>query len=403
MNEMNFSQAAELLNAVVKQATGETPLTAITNPETLVAVAQTALKTGFDPIINAVSQVWSNTIFSGRPYNAEFNELEMSTSAYGNAVRKLSPVAQEMTDSQEFQWPVAFDAAGHSGNALGNGESVDMYKISKQEILQTNFYGTAVYSQRYTIFRDQLKCAFSNYNDFVNFNSLNMLQRANDREQYKENVARCIQANFIASLIDENKPERVVHLLTEYNDITGQTLTAETVYEASNFPAFIRWVYSRIKTIARNMRSQTTYYQTIINNKPVVRHTPAKDLRIAILGQVADQIDSMVYTVNYDNNKFDFGDYRKVAFWQSIETPADVNITPVYTDTNGNVKTGSAVTGKTIWGLIHDKAALGYAEVDPWAGTTPLNIDGGYWNENYHARYRTIQDNTEKAVVLLLD
>ena len=403
MNEMTFSQASSLLNAVVKQATGQDSLSAITTPEDLVAVAQTQLAVGYDPVLRAISQVWSDTIFSARPYNAEFNELEMSASAYGNAIRKLSPIAKEMTDSQEFSWPVTYDSINHESNPKGNGESVDMYKINKQEVLQTNFYGTAVYSQKYTIFRDQLKCAFSNYSEFVNFNSLNMLQRANDREQYKENVARCIQANFIASLIDENKTERVVHLLTEYNTLTGLNLTAANVYEPGNFPPFIRWVYARIKSIARKMTTQSQYFQTVINNKPVVRHTPSSDLRIAILGDVADQIDSMVYPVNYDNKKFEFGDYRKVSYWQSIKSPADINVTPVYTDTNGDVKKGSPVTGKTIWGLIHDKAALGYAEVEPWTGTTPLNISGGYWNEEYHARYKTIQDNTEKAVVLLLD
>lgn len=403
MNAMTFSQASSLLNAVVKQATGQEALTAITTPEDLVAVAQTQLAVGYDPVLRAISQVWSDTIFSARPYNAEFNELEMSASAYGNAIRKLSPIAKEMTDSQEFSWPVTYNSDDHVANPTGNGESVDMYKINKQEVLQTNFYGTAVYSQKYTIFRDQLKCAFNNYSEFVNFNSLNMLQRANDREQYKENVARCIQANFIASLIDENKPERVVHLLTEYNTMTGLTLTASNVYEPGNFPPFIRWVYARIKSIARKMTSQSQYFQTVINNKPVVRHTPSSDLRIAILGDVADQIDSMVYPVNYDNKKFEFGDYRKVTYWQSIKSPADINVTPIYTDTNGDVKKGSPVTGKTIWGLIHDKAALGYAEVEPWTGTTPLNISGGYWNEEYHARYKTIQDNTEKAVVLLLD
>lgn len=403
MNEMTFSQASALLNAVVKQATGQDSLSAIATPEDLVAVAQTYIAYGYDPILKAISQVWSDTIFSARPYNAEFNELEMTASAYGNAIRKLSPIAKEMTDSQEFSWPVTYNSDDHVANPTGNGESVDMYKINKQEVLQTNFYGTAVYSQKYTIFRDQLKCAFNNYSEFVNFNSLNMLQRANDREQYKENVARCIQANFIASLIDENKSERVVHLLTEYNTLTGLSLTAANVYEPGNFPPFIRWVYARIKSIARKMTSQSQYFQTVIDNKPVVRHTPPSDLRIAILGDVADQIDSMVYPVNYDNKKFEFGDYRKVSYWQSIKSPANINVAPVYTDTDGNVKKGSPVTGKTIWGLIHDKAALGYAEVEPWTGTTPLNISGGYWNEEYHARYKTIQDNTEKAVVLLLD
>lgn len=403
MNEMNFSQASSLLNSIVSQATGETTLTAITTPGDLVAVAQTVLKTGYDTIFNAVSQVWSDTIFSGRPYKAEFNDMEMSLSAYGNAIRKLTPVAAKMVDDLSFKWPVAYDAVSHSTNALGNGESVDMYAINKQELVQTNFYGTAVYEQDYTIFRDQLKQAFSNYGEFTRFNSMNMLQRANDREQYKENVARCMQLNFIASIIDEAKTERVVHLLTEYNTLTGLTLTEENVYAPENFAPFIRWVYSRINTICTLMKSQSVYYQTLINNKATVHHSPRRELRIAIISEMANQIKSMVNPINYSNNGFSFGDFTEISFWQSIQNPYDINITPIYTHTDGSVKTGKSVTGKKVIGIIHDREALGYAEIDPWTGTTPLNVKGGYWNETYHAKYKTIQDMTEKACVLLLD
>lgn len=138
-NSMTFEQSAALLNAAVKQATGQAVIGGITTPEKLVSVAQTALKTGYDPILHAMSQVWARTIFSTRDYRAPMSSLEWDLSRYGNAIRKLSPVSMEMQNDEAYEYPVAYDAVNHSSNPLGNGQSVDHYKISKQDVLQTNF------------------------------------------------------------------------------------------------------------------------------------------------------------------------------------------------------------------------------------------------------------------------
>ena len=60
-------------------------------------------------------------------------------------------------------------------------------------------------------------------------------ERKNDRESYKESLARGLQAVFIGALLAENKPERVIHLLTEYNGQTGLSLTDESVYQRTGF------------------------------------------------------------------------------------------------------------------------------------------------------------------------
>lgn len=403
MNDMTFSQAATLLNAVVKQATGQTPAANIATPADLVAVAQTALKTGYDPILNAVSQVWSRTIFAARDYRTKFDELEMSLQRYGNAIRKISPVSGLMGDDQRYTWPVAYDAVGHSGNPLGNGESVDMYKINKQDVLQTNFYGTAVYEQDYTIFKDQFDAAFSSADEFMRFNAMNMTERNNDRESFRENVGRVLQANFIGGLIDENQTTRSINVLTAYNDATGASLTVETIYQPENFIAFIRWLYAYINTLAKMMSERTQMYQTIINNKPILRHTGKENLRVALATQFCEQIKSMVASNIYNPGDLSLPQYKEVNFWQTPETPLSVDITPVYTDNTGAVKNGSEVKKAMVIGLIHDVDALGYARVNPWSATTPLNIKGGYWNETYHETIKTISDNTEKAVVLYIE
>ena len=91
-------------------------------------------------------------------------------------------------------------------------------------------------------------------------------------------------------------------------------------------------------------------------------------------------------------------------YWQSIQDPMDIDITPVYTGANGSVtQAAAAVKSSVVFGVIHDKDAMGYAYVNEWTAVTPFNSRGGYWNEDYKARSKTLEDLTEKACVLLLD
>lgn len=402
MNSFDIKQVSTIVNALVQQMTGQTAQTPITNAADFTAVAQTLLRTGYDPIINAISQVFSRSIFSYRDYNAPLNDLYMDAPRWGNAVRKLSPVAMDAVDNQEFKWPVAYDATQNP--PLGNGQSVDHYKISKQDVLQTNFYGSATYAQRYTIFKDQFEVAFTGPEEFGRFTAMLAAERKNDRESYKESLARALQAVYIGALLDEGNTDRVIHLLTEYNQLTGQTLTNVTVYQPDNFAPFMRWVYSRIKVLARMFAQRSQKYQTVITGKTILRHTPAEDLRIAIYAPVLEQMDAMVLSTTFNDEYFSRATVEAVNFWQSMDDPDSINVIPVYTDANGAIKTAAAAVEQgNIFGVIHDRAALGYSDVNNWAAVTPLNIDGGYWNEAHHTRFKSMLDNTEKGVVLLLD
>ena len=402
MNNFDISQVSTIVNNIMEQMTGQKQQTVITGAADFAAVAQTMLKTGYDPIINAISQVFSRSIFSYRDYKAPLNSLYMDAPRWGNAVRKLSPVAMEAIDNQEFLWPVAYDAT-QTGNPLGNGQSVDHYKISKQNVLQTNFYGSATYAQRYTIFKDQFDVAFSGPNEFGRFMAMLAAERKNDRESYKESLGRGLQAVFIGAILAEGKTERIVHLLTEYNGATGLSLTDETVYQPDNFAPFMRWAYARIKVLARMFARRSALYQTQITGKTILRHTPADRLRVAIFAPVLEQMKSMVLSTTFNDDYLKGAEVEAVDYWQSIDAPDSINVVPVYTSASGALTTGAAQTQDKIFGLIHDKDAMGYSDVNNWAATTPLNIDGGYWNEAHHSTFKSMLDNTEKAVVLLLD
>ena len=116
-----------------------------------------------------------------------------------------------------------------------------------------------------------------------------------------------------------------------------------------------------------------------------------------------EYINSMVLSNLYNADMMRLPTYEAIDYWQSIKTPGTINVTPVYTDTTGSPKTGSAVNNATVIGLIHDRDALGYAMRDLRMPAPIYNPRGEYWNTYIHGRFTACQDNTEKAVVLCLD
>lgn len=401
VNDMTVHQASTILKSLVEQATGQAVITAST-PGDFVSVAQTALKTGYEPILNAMSQMWGRTIFSVRPYTRKFKGMEMSMDRWGNAIRKISIADKPIQDDERFTYPVGYDADQNPKD--GNGKSVDMFKLNKPDVLQTNFYGQSVYEKYYSIFRDNLDVAFSSPDEFMRFNSMVAQNRSDMLEQYRETIARGLLVNYIGSILEEGQTTRIIHLLTEYNALTGLTLTAQSVYEPANYQSFMEFVYSRIANISRMMSERSEMFQTVINEKHVMRHTPPTRQKVYLYSMALDMFDAMVKSNTFHDNYLKYTDYEGVNFWQSIETPDSVSVKATYTKTDGTVATAeTAKTQAGIFGVIFDEDALGYAQVNAWNSLTPFNPFGGYWNDVDHVNFRTLQDMTEKGVLLLLD
>lgn len=401
VNDMRVYQASTLLNAVVQEATGQETIGAI--GADFVSVATTLLKTGYDPVINAISQVWSRTIFSVRPYNAKFSGLEMTLDRWGNATRKLSIADKPARDDDRFVWPTAYDPT-QTANPTGDGVSVDMYPQCKPDILQTNFYGQFVYENCFTTYKDNFDVAFSGPEEFMRFNEMVSQNRLDKLEQWRETLRRGLLCNLIASICYENQTGRVVHLLTEYNVETGLQLTATTVMQPDNYVPFMRWARARVMTIARLMTNRSELFQTIVNNKHIMRHTRPEDLKVYLSAAALDRMSTVVDSITFNDDILRWADYEAVDFWQAIRSPDSIAMFPVFTDSDGDiVQAEDAVEVDNVFGVLFDRDALGYAEVNAWAAPTPLNPRNGQINIYDHVNARALMDMTEKAVVLLLD
>ena len=401
VNTLTFEQCSTVLNSLVQQATGRASV--INTEADFISVAQTALTLGKDVIFNTLSNVLARTIFAIRPYSASMGGLEKSLPQWGAYMRKFNIVASDWKDDDAYKYPVTYDAT-QTSNPTGNGLSVDPWIINKREYIQTNFLGQSVFSDHYTVFEDQLETAFRNSEEFGQFLSMLTTDMSNKIELAKENLSRGLVSNFIGGLLAENNSSRVVHLLTEYNTVTGGSYTATSIMLPANFAPFMKWVYARIAGIASLFKEMSTRYQTTLNSKPVPRHTPYNKQKMYMLGQDRYQMDARVLADTFHDNYLKYADVETVNFWQGIETPDKIIVTPTYTNTSGVVTTaGSAITQTGVFALLFDEDAMGWSMIHNKVIPTPINPRGEYRNLWYHMRLRCFSDNTEKGVVFLLD
>ena len=385
---LSFNQCATLLNAINQQATGRTGITPTTTAD-FISMATTVLNTGYDPVISAISQVLSRTVFSVRPYNRKFGGLFMDSQRWGNHVRKLQVVDKAAEEDDRLK--------------LVDGESVDQQKVNKPSVLQTNFYGANVYQRSVTIFRDQLDSAFSSPDEFGRFISMVMQNVSDLMEQDHENMARMTLANFIAAKVKADTGN-VIHLVAEYNDATGLSLTSDTVKKPENFVPFMKWAYARIKTISGLMSERSVKYHMNIEGKPISRHTPKDRQKLYMYAANVNEIEASVLSSVYHDGYLKGMDFETVSYWQSIETPMGISIKPSYIDNTGAVVTSPEnVVQSNILGVLFDEEAVGITTVNTWSAPAPFNARGGYTNTFWHYTDRYFNDLTENGVVFLLD
>lgn len=388
VNQLTVNQAATVFNEIVHQATGQTNLK-VTDTSSFVSAATTVLLTGYDKLLTAMSQVLTRTIFSIRPYNAKFAGLRAGPERFGNHTRKVNYLDDDFEDSPAFE--------------LQQGKSIDMYTVNKPRVVQTNFYGFNTYAKHKTFYDNQLDMALRNPEEWAQFFNGVMVNINSQIEQVHENVARATIANFIGGVNIANQ-SCVVHLLTEYNTLTGQELTVNDIYKSDNFIAFVRWLYARIEVFSNRLTERTQLWHVNIVGNEVKRHTPKEKQKVYLFNDFMSQARTMVLSDLFQRDSMKMVDYEGVNFWQAIDSPDSIDVTPVYTNAeDGTLVTGAEQKINKVLGVIFDEEAMGFIPKNQAMGATPHNVAGRYTNLWWHWDECYYNDFTENGIVLLLD
>ena len=401
INDLSFNQLSTVLTEITNQATGVKNAAPV-DTSSFVSVAQTALKTGYDPLSTAISQVLSRTIFSVRPYTRKFKGLNVSNQRYGNHVRKLLTIDKPFEDDDRLK--------------LVDGESIDQYKVNKPKVLQTNFYGANVYQKSTTIYKDQIDCALSSPDEFASFISM-VTQNSSDMiEQAHEETARATIANLIGGiyaaevldtstglLAQANGGRRAINLLNLFNESTGRALKVVDVFKTENFESFVKFAFSTVNTIADLMTDRNSLFCSQLTNYKVLRHTPKERMKFYLYTDLVNKINSEVYSTVFNPDFLKLVDFEKVNYWQAALSPSSINVKRTMLKKDGTLSVGVASKIDNVFGVLFDEEAAGYTTVNEWAQPSPFNARGGYYNQFWHFTDRYWNDFTENAVIFFIE
>lgn len=387
---LTAKQIYTIVNEVASQAMGSKALAVVDNAG-LVALGNTVLGSNEtkNNFINALTDRIGRTIVSFRAYHSHFPDFERDSIEWGNILQKLKIGMPDAEEDQSYN--------------LVDGTSVDQYKINKAKVNQLLFTNESPWQTHITVHLDELEKAFIDSTSMGAFISGMFGEVQNRIELAMENLSMDCVNNYMAELIKrkESKPTRVIHLLHEFLEKTGKDYTTNPL-EALNSADFLSFVIRTINTISSTMEYMTSgiYNDTVgvtgEEGSVNTRHTPKSEqelmLYIEIVNALKTNINSKAF--NLDQVAIDIP-FRTVPFWQSMQTPAEINIKPA--------SGGEAVTQSLIMGVMFDREAMGTFKKKYTSLTSPINAAGKYYNVFYHMITMYFNDLTENAVVFVLD
>ena len=394
VNSMTFQQSATLLNDVLEQITGKKSLAAVDESE-FVSVATTLLQTGYDQLNSAVQEVIGRSIWVSRAYDPIYPTIMMDEEKWGGITRKVTTLDGEFIDDE--------------GYPLTDGTSIDPFLIQKRKNVQFNFYGGNTKEMLVTTPEEQLNTAFHSSGEFGSFMASQAVQLQNQLKQKIEAESRIVVNNMIGAAINADG-DRVMHVLTEYQAATGNTtITAANYLSDTEFVPFAKWLYGALTTKNRFLAERSTKFHAQINTyagvsltKPILRHTSEQFLRIFMLSEFMDQVNSSALSGIYNQDLLSIGRYESVNFWQNIDAPSTVSVTANELQADGTCAAGTPVVSDIVLGCLFDVEALGIT-VKAESVRSIYNPRGRYFNNWYNWIVRWFNDQTENFIVLLLD
>ena len=421
---LSIEQAGKVLNAAFKQATGQEVISQLATGD-YVSIATMAQRVGYESMTNALSQVLNRTYIRVRSYSAKFADLIKNEEQYGNMVRKITYIDRDIPE-------------GDLTRDIEDGKEYSPYKVRKPQAIQTAYYGFNHIDDYITIFKNQWDTALSSGSELQRFISGIMQEWYNKLEQYHEQYSRATLINLIGGTQAYNKdaavtgasltrPEMVRHLLTEYNNEHGTTLTRDALLaDRTAFTQFAEDLAYKMDIIVRQMGERTNLYHVsplksitaegVAVTVPIKRHTPRENLQCYMLAPFWDRVKRIVRPGLFANEYLEYIKFNEVAFWQNIETPEQINadvsfFKPATVNIGGSKTTYSllndsgeaAVELPYVLGVMFDDEAAAICYKNMWSAATPMNPAHGFQTNYIHEDVQWRNDNTENCCVLLLD
>lgn len=405
-----------LMNELVHQATGQNAITVV-DTSTFVSAGELVLSTGVENTLNALSEIVGRTFMAVRPYQAKLHIIDaLNSGIYTSRMRKVSFYSKDAQASGDWNTDLFTNFKG----GFTNGQNPDskeaaqstksMWEQNQAVPLEVNFGGRDVWEDSITIYENQLAVAFRGEDEFASFMAGILTERGNDIESQKEAFNRMAILNKIASVYDmsESMPGSVINLTSEFNTKYGTQYTSAQL-RTTYLKEFLAFFVSTFKLTSEYMTMRSTKYhytptKTIDGvTYQLLRHTPYDRQRVILYSPLFVEAEANVLPEIFNPEYLDINtQYEGVTYWQSINNPSAINVTPAINKADGTQDVGTAVNLPYVVGMIFDADGLMTDFQYEGSNTTPLEARKRYHNIWWTYSKNVISDNTENSVIFIM-
>lgn len=404
-----------LMNSLVKQATGQQSITVI-DSSSFVSAGETVLATGTENVINSLSLIIGRTLVAVRPYKAKFLLINaLNSGVYSNRIRKISYYSKDAQASGMYNTQLYTNLK----EGYTNGQNVvaenptstkSMWEQNQPIALEMNFSGSDTWDDSLTIYEKQLQVAFESEANFSQFMSGIMTEKSNDMESQKEAFNRMCVLNEIGMIYDmaEDRPLSSVNLTKEYNAKYGTSYTSAEL-RTTYLESFLKFFVSYVKNISNYLEERSSNYHLsptkTVNGTTykLLRHTPKNRQKMFLYEPLFIEAKANVLPSIFNPEYLDIKNYEPINYWQSIDNRSSVKITPaIYDKVSGEQKKGNEVDLDYVVGLLFDEDAMMIDYQFDGSYSTPLEARKLYRNIFWHYTKNAINDPTENAVLFYM-
>lgn len=259
------------------------------------------------------------------------------------------------------------------------------------------------------IYDYQLKVAFRDETEFGRFVAGIMTERGNDIESQKEAFNRMCLLNHIAGVYDIDSTVNggmVVNLTKAYNDRFGTNYTSAQL-RSTYLQSFLEFFVATFKITSDYMTNRTSKYHWVPTKAghTLLRHTPKAKQKTVLYTPLFTEAQAMVFPEIFNPNYLSMDNYEGVTYWQNINEPSKISITPAIPDVAGagaGQVAGDPVSLDYVVGAIFDEDAIMVDYQLESATSTPLEARKHYYNLWWSFSKNAINDFTENAVIFIM-
>lgn len=335
------NQIYAMVNDAASQALGSAAITA-KDTGTLVSLGDQVLSSdeNKESFYNAMVDRLGRTAIAIRGYRAKDRAVKRDELEWGAVYQKIS-----------YKWHDAVANPSWESSTQADPFDVEVSTTAVQKLFSV--IGTWSYEDSIPDY--QLYTAFTNAAAMGAFISGIYTNIDNALSVAEEQTANLAVDTLIAGVLINGRSTQSRNLLSEFNTLTGSTLTVANALQNVEFQ---KYAAREILMVTKRIKSMSTLY----NDGSIPRFTPDDKLVVEVLADFATSADTYLQADTYHNELVALPSYEEVPYWQApgesyaFADVSSINITNAKLATDSNAE--GTINQSGILAVIHDYDAV---------------------------------------------